>query len=96
VRDRVLANAAVREGDVVLDVGCGDGLIALGALEKVGQTGRVIFSDISQDLLDHCCSLAQQMGALERCSFVRAPAEELGPIRDRSVDVVAPARCSST
>jgi arsenite methyltransferase len=88
VRDRVLANAAVCEGDVVLDVGCGDGLIAFGALEKVGQSGRVIFSDISQDLLDHCRSLVQQMGTLERCSFVRASAEDLGPVRDSSVDVV--------
>jgi len=34
----------------VLDVGCGDGLIAFGALEKF-KTCRVIFSDISEDLL---------------------------------------------
>jgi hypothetical protein len=28
------------EGDVVVDVGCGDGLIAFGALEKVGPTAQ--------------------------------------------------------
>src|ERR671923_2371393 len=69
VRARVLEGAQVREGDIVLDVGAGDGLIAFGALPLVGESGRVIFSDISQDLLDHCQALADQMGLRERCTF---------------------------
>lgn len=88
VRDRVLANARVTEGDTVLDVGCGDGLVGFGALARVGEHGRVIFSDISQDLLEHCRSLARQMGVLDRCRFARARAEDLSPIADASVDVV--------
>ena len=88
IRDRVLGNAHVGEGDVVLDVGCGDGLIAFGALEKVGPSGRVIFSDISQDLLEHSRSLAAQIGGLERCNFVHAGAEDLSALADGSVDVV--------
>jgi hypothetical protein len=31
-----------------------------------GASGRVIFSDISQDLLDHAQSLAQAVGVLDR------------------------------
>ena len=50
VRDRVLRNAALTGGETLLDVGAGDGLIAFGALELIGEGGRVIFSDISQDL----------------------------------------------
>lgn len=88
VRDQVLAHASVAEGDVVLDVGTGDGLVAFGALEKVGSDGRVIFSDISQDLLDHCRSLAQELGVLDRCGFLRASAEGLSAIPDAAVDVV--------
>src|SRR5687767_15672372 len=42
VRDRVLENAAVRADDVVLDAGAGDGLIAFGALARLGPSGRVI------------------------------------------------------
>ncbi len=64
VRDHVLEHAEITEGETVLDVGCGDGLIAFGALDLVGKDGQVIFSDISQDLLDHCRSLAEQMGVL--------------------------------
>ena len=37
----------------LLDVGAGDGLIAFGALEKLGPTGKVIVSDISESLLKH-------------------------------------------
>ncbi len=68
VRDRVLRNAALTGGETLLDVGAGDGLIAFGALEFLGEEGRVIFSDISQDLLDHSRALAREMGVLDRCA----------------------------
>jgi arsenite methyltransferase len=88
VRDRVLEGAGVDEGDVVLDVGAGDGLIAFGALPLVGETGKVIFADVSQELLDVSRDLAQELCAVDRCVFVLARAEDLGPITDASVDVV--------
>jgi ubiquinone/menaquinone biosynthesis C-methylase UbiE len=87
-RDRILERATVAEGETVLDVGCGDGLTAFGALDRVGEDGVVIFSDISQDLLDHCRSLAEQMQTLGRCRFVRAPADDLAALAPGSVDVV--------
>jgi ubiquinone/menaquinone biosynthesis C-methylase UbiE len=88
VRDRVLQNAGVTEGEVLLDVGAGDGLIAFGALPKVGQHGKVIFSDISEDLLQHCQALARQMGVLDRCTFLRASADDLMALEDAVVDIV--------
>jgi len=88
VRDTVLAHARIAEGETVLDVGAGDGLIAFGALEHVGESGRVIFSDISQDLLDLDRTLAERMGVADRCRFVRAPADDLAGVADASVDVV--------
>lgn len=87
-RDRMLGNAGVGEGDVLLDVGAGDGLIAFGALDLVGESGRVIFSDISRDLLDHSRTLAEERGVLDRCEFVLAPADDLSAIEDDSVDAV--------
>lgn len=88
IRDQVVANAALAAGYRVLDVGCGDGLIAFAA-EGVGPTGQVIFSDVSSDLLDRCRELARQRGLLDHCQFVRAPARDLSPIADQAVDAVA-------
>lgn len=88
VRDRVLEHAEIKEGETALDVGCGDGLIAFRTLDLVGKHGQIIFSDISQDLLDHCQSLAEQMGVLDCCHFLRASAEDLSTVASQSVDVV--------
>jgi arsenite methyltransferase len=87
-RDRVLENAAISEGDVVLDVGAGTGLIGFAALDRVGASGKVIFSDISADLLDECRRIADDLGVLSRCDFVLASADDLHRIEDASVDVV--------
>jgi SAM-dependent methyltransferase len=86
VRDKVLDHAAFAEGETLLDVGCGEGLIGFGALER---GAHVVFSDISDDLLDLCRETADALGVLGRCSFVNAGAEDLAGIRDASVDVVA-------
>ena len=88
VRDNVLDKAGLRPSDTVLDVGTGDGLIAFGALERLGPEGHVIFSDISQDLLDHCREAAAAEGVLDRCRFVLAPADQLSAVPASSVDVV--------
>jgi arsenite methyltransferase len=81
----VLDRAEIQAGETVLDVGCGDGLIAFGALERVGTDGRVIFSDISQVLLEVSRELA---GADARCEFILVGADDLAPIAEESVDVV--------
>jgi SAM-dependent methyltransferase len=85
-RDRVLDRAALSAGERLLDVGCGEGLIAFGALERGASV--VTFSDISADLLDFCRRAATDLGVMERCEFVQAPADDLVPISDASVDVV--------
>ena len=88
MRDTVLDKARLQPADTVLDVGAGDGLIGFGALDRLGPSGQVIFSDISQDLLDHCRAAAAAEGLLGRCRFVLAPADSLDGIADTSVDVV--------
>lgn len=88
VCDRVLAQAEPLGGATLLDVGSGDGLIGLAALERVGEDGMVIFSDISEALLERTSQEVQARGLLGRARFVRAGAEQLAGIPDGSVDVV--------
>ena len=78
VRDRVLEGAALREGDTLLDVGTGDGLVALAGLERVGPGGAVIFSDISEALLEHCRG-AVAPEAHSRARFLHASARTSRP-----------------
>src|SRR5512133_2599891 len=86
VRDKVLDRAALAESGSLLDVGCGEGLIGFGALER--GAGPVVFSDISDDLPDFCRETAGALGVLDQCSFVNARAEDLADVREAQVDVV--------
>ena len=88
IRDRILDNARIRHGETLLDVGTGDGLIAFGAVERVGPIGHVIASDISADLVARTREIAEELGVAEQMSFVQASAEDLAPIGDGTVDVV--------
>jgi arsenite methyltransferase len=85
VRDRVLDKAELKAGETLLDVGCGNGLIGFGALER--GAAEVVFSDLSRPLLDDCRELASKAGVVERCRFIEARAEDLAIDAD-SIDVV--------
>ena len=85
-RDRILDNAALAVGETLLDVGCGNGLVAFGALER--GAGRVLFADISKPLLEECRAIAGDLGLVDRSEFIVAPADDLTPVPDASVDVV--------
>lgn len=84
----MLQNAEPLEGMTPLDVGTGGGLIGVEALDRVGANGRVIFSDISEALLEQSRRTVQPTEALARAQFVAARAEDLAGIPDASVGVV--------
>lgn len=86
-RETVLDNAALDADDAVLDVGAGDGLVAFGALDRLGPDGEVILADVSGAVLERARETARELGETDRCAFVRAPAGDL-PLEDASVDAV--------
>lgn len=88
IRDRVLGGADLRASDVVLDVGCGDGLLGFAALERTTPSAQVIFSDVSEDLLDECRRIAEQSGATARCAFIRSSLPQLAEVSNEAADVV--------
>jgi arsenite methyltransferase len=88
LRDTVLEKAQAKAGMTLLDVGAGDGLVAFGALDRLGPTGRVILADISEPLVERARAAAGQMDVLQQYSFVKASAEDLSAITDESVDIV--------
>jgi ubiquinone/menaquinone biosynthesis C-methylase UbiE len=88
VRDQVLEGAAIWPGDVVVDVGCGDGMLGLAALPRVGEAGRVVFLDVSATLLARSRAAAARLGLQHRAAFVQAEAADLAPLAVASADAV--------
>jgi SAM-dependent methyltransferase len=76
----------LREGDIVLDLGCGCGLDALLYARRVAPSGGVIGLDFAQPMVDQATRNARNAG-LEHVRFVCAPASAI-PLPDASVDVV--------
>lgn len=70
---------------VVVDVGCGTGVVALEAARHVG-AGRVIGFDLSPEMLEFARQQCAAAGE-DRVTFRQGDAENLG-IEDASVDVV--------
>jgi arsenite methyltransferase len=88
-RDRVLDGAKLGAGMTLADIGTGDGLLALGAIERIGPSLEVILTDISRSLLRHTEQLAIDRGVRSQCRFVAGSADKLDGIADGCVDAVA-------
>src|SRR5579872_3248290 len=87
IRDKILEGAKIREGDTVLDIGTGDGLLGFGALQKVGSTGKIIFSDVSESCVEACKEIYSSMQTPIPAEFIVTPAQKL-PFDDSSIDVI--------
>jgi arsenite methyltransferase len=81
-----LAMAALKPGEVVLDIGSGGGLDAFLAADKVGPTGRVIGVDMTPAMLERARASAQR-NHITNVEFRQGYAEEM-PVANGEVDVI--------
>jgi len=84
---RILVEAAVKEGDRVLDCGSGTGTTGIMAARKVGRNGAVTLFDLSEDMLAVAQHKAAAEGLQERLTFGTGDMAHL-PFEDGSFDVV--------
>ena len=80
------ALAALRSGEVVIDLGSGGGFDAFLAARAVGPTGRVIGVDMTDAMLEKARENARK-GDFTNVEFRKGTIEDL-PIDDESVDVI--------
>jgi SAM-dependent methyltransferase len=80
------ALAALKEGEVVLDLGSGGGIDVFLASKKVGPSGRAIGVDMTQEMIDLARKSAAKMG-VENVEFRLGEIEDL-PVDNESVDVI--------
>ena len=80
------AIAELKEGEIVLDFGCGGGLDVFLAAQRVGPRGKVIGLDMTPEMVEKAWANARA-GNYANVEFQIAEIEKL-PLADCSVDVV--------
>ncbi len=81
-----VAVAALRPGEVVVDLGCGGGLDVLLAAKLVGPEGKAIGIDMTAEMIDRARKGAVRVGATN-VQFHQAHIDQL-PLPDQSVDCI--------
>jgi len=80
------ALGSLGEGEIVLDLGCGAGIDVFLAAREVGQHGRVIGVDMTDNMLEKARENAERLGA-KNVEFRKGEIEDL-PVDSGSVDVI--------
>ncbi len=75
----------LRDGDTVVDIGCGNGLLTLEIARAVGESGRVIGVDPSEDMRQPA---AERCAAYPSVQIVEGTADAL-PLEDNAADKAA-------
>lgn len=81
-----LAFGKIKKGDIVLDLGAGAGIDAILAARKVGESGKVIGVDMTEEMVERARSNAQKQG-IKNAEFLLGEIENL-PIENNSVDTI--------
>ena len=81
-----LAFGKIREGDVVLDLGSGAGIDAILATKKVGDKGKVIGVDMTEEMVEKARENAKKQN-ITNVEFMLGEIENL-PLKDNSVDTI--------
>ena len=68
--------ASLRPGEAVVDIACGSGLVAIPAARNVGASGRVVATDISEEMVRRT-RIAVEAAGLPNVAVARMDAEQL-------------------
>jgi ubiquinone/menaquinone biosynthesis C-methylase UbiE len=82
-----LDEVGIREGDILLDFGCGEGHYTIPSAKLVGKRGRVYALDQDGGVLDELMKIAK-LESLENVEPMKTSGELKLPMEDESVDVV--------
>lgn len=81
-----VAISKIKEGDIILDLGCGAGFDCFLASKKVGETGKVIGIDMTNEMIEKAKINAKKLG-IKNVEFVLGEIEKL-PIQNDSIDII--------
>ena len=75
----VLQALAIKEGEIIADVGAGSGYFSLRLAQHVGPTGRVYAVDVSADMIRHLHTRIRDAGLLNVSPILAPPDDPLVP-----------------
>ena len=81
-----VAVSKIKEGDTVLDLGCGAGFDCFLAARKVGPAGKVIGIDMTKEMIERAKLNAEKLGT-KNVEFILSDIEKM-PISDSSIDII--------
>ncbi len=81
-----IAFAGMKEGEIVLDLGSGAGFDCFLAAKKVGESGKVIGVDMTEEMIDKSRKIAKKYG-YTNVKFYLGDIDNL-PLDDNSVDTI--------
>jgi SAM-dependent methyltransferase len=81
---RLVAAAALRSHDRILDIGCGTGVVARVAASRAGALGRVVGVDVAPRFL----AVAREVASGQAIEWIEADAQDLSIFPAGSFDVV--------
>jgi arsenite methyltransferase len=85
----IINKAQIFESATILDIGAGDGLVGLAALEKLGHSGRLILNDISEAALSIPKEIVNRnKSSHSRIEFLVSSVEDLSGLKSDSIDRV--------
>ncbi|KAL1798415.1 hypothetical protein ACET3X_002452 [Alternaria dauci] len=82
-----LALAKLKEGETVIDLGCGAGFDVFLAAKMVGETGKVIGVDMNEHMLQKARLNAEKSG-ISNTTFVHSLITSIPQIEDSTADVI--------
>ena len=81
-----IALANIKEGDTVLDLGSGAGFDCFLAARRVGDSGKIIGVDMTEEMIKKSENLAENYG-FKNIDFRLGDIDKL-PVEDKSIDVI--------
>jgi ubiquinone/menaquinone biosynthesis C-methylase UbiE len=84
-QQKLLELANIKNGDKIIDIACGTGLVSFPAAELAGENGFVMANDISDKMVEMGAAIAKEKN-LSNISFQRMDAEEL-EVEDNSYNI---------
>ena len=85
--EKVMKEIGIKEGQVILDFGCGSGIFSLPAARIIGKEGKIYALDKNKTELNELIGKAESKG-LRNIEIVKISGKLKIPLRDESIDMV--------